>query len=164
MSFFAIFVNNLFSACGYVADKIGRLCSGKSKDDEVVKPISERKCALSNGVGPHNGNVLVYGSVFKWLIINIHYVVIMCDKSLFNLMNTFMQTTMSHWIWHWQCNHYVSMSPWPTYIQTLGLKLKFIQFILHWLFTYNIYGMYTGNNRPVEKHPTADEDLIMSLR
>ncbi|KAL4227196.1 hypothetical protein ACF0H5_015169 [Mactra antiquata] len=46
----------IMMSCGYVADKIGRLCSGKSKEEEAIKPISERKCVLSNGVGPQNGS------------------------------------------------------------------------------------------------------------
>ena len=43
-----------FSACSYVADKIRRLCSGKSSDGETkkVKGITERQCVLSNGVPP----------------------------------------------------------------------------------------------------------------
>ena len=43
-----------FSACGYVADKIRRLCSGKSKDGEKmkIKGVKERECVLSNGVAP----------------------------------------------------------------------------------------------------------------
>jgi len=43
------------SACGYVADKIRRCCSGKDSEGEV-KGIGERKCVLANGsAGDHQG-------------------------------------------------------------------------------------------------------------
>ena len=48
------------AACGYVADKIRGLCSGKSEGEKKgIKGIKERPCVISNGTGP-KGNHNMY--------------------------------------------------------------------------------------------------------
>ena len=54
-----LIILQFIAACGYVADKIRGLCSGKSEGEEKgIKGIKERPCVISNGTGP-KGNVII---------------------------------------------------------------------------------------------------------